>query len=330
MKLTKFVFQELTIEKKEENATIVTINQMNKSINFKSTELEENSFDIDPLFGNPSNNSLSFEKIEPLLYFMPISELNLKENPSPIMKNQVFEGEPANSEQITPILINLKTEKRKSLEEKEEIIEKNEENGKPEEEKQFFNQITQNRFNNIRIFSNSVRGGSDDEKTKENEEFMRKLELLKEKEEAILRYSKMADSAIKIQCFYRKTLFLRMILLKKNMVLERKVSTIKKKGELLVWLKIFYDFQKKSHYVHASFIERFGKNIISNVSKNKNELISSKKTKNVGFKIDIPKELALKILDSQEPFVWVFNLFNFFLFLRFSLIISSKSTLILR
>ena len=81
-----------------------------------------------------------------------------------------------------------------------------------------------------------------------------------------------------------------------------KCTKIKKCGDFYIWLKIIYEHKKKNHYVLATFIQRFKKKISDfNLSRTD----SYRKAKNVGFKIDIPKDLALKILECQKPFVWV-------------------------
>ena len=229
---------------------------------------------------------------------MPLSELNLKEIPSPIMKGIVFDGE-VKSDKIAPMLINLQS-LQESIVEKFEIPE---EKDIPAEENQFLSKITQNRFNNIRVFTNSMRIGSE-EKIIESEEYMRKLELLKRGERRD-NFLKMIEAVKKIQRFYRKKLLSKRILIKKDRTLLRKVSTIKKKGDAYVWLKIINDLKRKSHCVYANFFE----NARSELNLSKSESIT-KKMRYVSFKIDIPKELALKILDSHEPFIWVTTLYK--------------------
>ena len=283
------------LEKKDENYTYVSINKQNGFLekeNLLSTEIEA-SLDVDPLFSNPLQN-VSLDRIEPLLFSMPLSEINLNQNPSPLMK--FYEGSLQEVDNLEPVLVSW----NEKYEEKQDSLKINE---IKEENNISMSQITHDRFNNIRIFAISPRLDDQNENQENLDSELNNRH--KSKLEELEKYKKEIEAIKKIQCFFRKFLFQKKKIVKKIQNNSIKVMKIKKCGDFYIWLKIIYDHKKKNHFVLATFIEIFKKKT------NDFKTDSSRRAKNAVFKIDIPKDLALKILDCQMPFVWVKN-FSFF------------------
>lgn len=179
---------------------------------------------------------------------------------------------------IEPILINLKRVDEKK---ENEVIE--------------MNLISQNRFNNIRVFTSFSRLEDQHENIENIGNNSERNKCLKE--ENIEKKKETMSALRRIQCFIRKTLFK----VKKNICesqnFEVKVSIIRKIGDLYIWLKLIYHKIKNNYFLHAIFYELSERKLNGSRRKKKIEV----------FKIDIPKELSLKILDSPKPFVWVNN-----------------------
>ena len=59
------------------------------------------------------------------------------------------------------------------------------------------------------------------------------------------------------------------------------------------------DIKKKTYFVNGRFFDRFSEK-------------GGRKESQMGFTIEVPKDLALKILASPVPFIWVRNDFLIF------------------
>lgn len=275
---------------------------------------------MDPLFASPLQN-ISLELIEPLLFSLentnsyknsrnsrdseenslnsrspsPIFKAIDSKDPSPIIKAEKLPQKP---DILAPLLITLSQSPTNSLNfpgknENPSVFPK--EIHETTENDTYMSQLTIDRFNNIRVFTSFSRNGANDapdqhsqgNRKETGEEIDAKSQgLLRERENLKNRRA----SAVKIQRVWRGFLAKARVSTRKAANFHVKAQFIRRKGGILAILRLLQWNSEKFSLI-AWFLELSGENA------------GKSKGKNV-FRMDLRKEIALKILQSPQPFVW--------------------------